>query len=104
MKMIGWKAWYRGGQAWCSNGTAWADLPDEGVIGVKILFDDGTSRNMTGSDFYWMADILGVPTLCQGLHDDRPAERYPGASIKLGVWTTDAEMRSVLEQMGAWEG
>ena len=104
MNVMAWKAWYRGGQAYCSTGYDWADLPGEGVVGVVIVFDDGTRRNMTGSDFYWMADILGVPTLCQGLHDDKPAERYPGASIKMGVWTTDDEMRHVLGKMGDWRG
>lgn len=104
MNVVAWKAWYRGGEAYCSNGTKWEDLPDEGVVGVTIVFDDDTRRFMTGSDFYWEADILGVPTLCQGLHDDRPAERYPGASIKIGVWTTDDEMRTVLTKMGEWKG
>lgn len=104
MNVVAWKAWYRGGVAYCSDGYKWEDLPDEGVIGVTIVYDDDTRRFMTGSDFYWQAAILGVLTLCQGLHDDRPAERYPGASIKMGVWTTDAEMRHVLEKMGSWRG
>jgi hypothetical protein len=104
MKVVAWKAWYRGDLAFCSTGYEWEDLPDEGVVGVVIVFDDATRRNMTGSDFYWMATILGQPTLCQGLHDDNPAERYPGASIKKGVWTTDDEMRRVLGKMGEFRG
>lgn len=104
MDMIAWKAWFSGGRSWCSSGTPWEDLPEEGVIGVVIVFDDGTRRNMTGSDMYWMVELLGKPTLCQGLHDDRPAERYPGASIKRGVWTSDEEMRRVLHEMGEWRG
>ena len=104
MNMTAWKAWYIDGQAWCSAGTDWADLPKEGVIGVTIVFDDDTRRFMTGSDFYWLTELLGKPTLCQGLHDDYPKRRYPGASIKRGVWTSDEEMRHVLEKMGDWRG
>ena len=104
MNVVAWKAWYRGGEAYCSNGCEWVDLPDEGVIGVTICYDDDTRRFMTGSDFYWLATILGKPTLCQGLHDDFPERRYPGAIIKRGVWTTDDEMRHVLKKMGEFRG
>ena len=104
MNVVAWKAWYRGGQAFCSAGSEWADLPDEGVIGVTIVYSDETRRFMTGSDFYWVADIMGKATFCQGLHDDFPERRYPGAIIKKGVWTTDEEMRLVLEKMGDYRG
>lgn len=104
MKMIAWKAWYRGGEAYCSAGCRWEDLPEEGVLGVSILFDNDNRRFMTGSDHYWMVDILGEPTLCQGLHDDKPAKRYPGASIKRGVWTSDEEMQTVMGKMADWRG
>ena len=104
MKVTGWKAWYRGGVAYCSNGYKWADLPDEGVIGVTIVFDNDHRRFMTGSDFYWTAEILGELTFCQGLHDDFPEHRYPGAIIKKGVWTTDDEMQLVLKKMGEYRG
>ena len=105
MNVIAWKAWYRGGQAFCSAGSEWADLPEEGVLGVAMLFDNtGNRRFMTGSDFYWMVEILGKTTLCQGLHEDKPAKRYPGASIKEGVWTSDEEMQQVMAKMGEWRG
>ena len=104
MKVTAWKAWYSGGRSFCHEGYKWADLPDEGVIGVMIVYDDETRRNMTGSDFYWVAEIMGVPTFCQGLHDDYPERRYPGAIIKIGVWTTDEEMRHVLGKMGEYRG
>jgi hypothetical protein len=59
---------------------------------------------MTGSDYYWECEILGKTTLCQGLHEDYPAKRYPGASLKKGVWTSDEEMQHVLKKMGEWQG
>lgn len=103
MDMVAWKAWYRGGEIFCSPGTEWEDLPDEGVVGVAMRFDNGHYRVMTGSDYYWMVEILGKLTLCQGLHEDKPAERYPGASIKVGVWTSDEEMQRVLQAMADWQ-
>lgn len=103
MDVVAWKAWYRGGQSFCSPGTEWEDLPNEGVIAVAIRFDNGMHRVMTGSDYYWMVEILGKTTFCQGLHEDKPAERYPGASIKRGVWTSDEEMQQILQEMADWQ-
>jgi hypothetical protein len=105
MDILAWKAWYSGGRAFCSTGTDWADLPDEGVLGIVVVFDEvspaGTRlhRFVSGTDLYWMVDILGHPTICQGSHDDKPERRYPGASIKKGVWTSDEEMARVNDEM-----
>lgn len=110
MKMIAWKAWYAGGRAYCSTGTRWVDLPDDGVLGFVVLFDhvspqdERYRRFVSGSDLYWMVEIEGDQTLCQGSHEDKPAERYPGASIKRGRWTSDEEMWRVNQEMAEWRG
>jgi hypothetical protein len=111
MDVLVWKAWYRDGKAFCSTGTKWAELPDEGVLGVVIVFDEispGTEvrqrRMMAGSDLYWACEIGEHWTLCEGSHEDRPEERYPGAVIKRGVWTSDEEMQRVNEEMRDWRG
>jgi hypothetical protein len=111
MRMTAWKAWYRGGSSYCSSGVDWADLPDDGLLGIVIVFDEfapGTTtrlrRIVSGSDLYWMVDLLGRPTICQGSHEDKPEKRYPGASIKKGVWTSDEEMQRVNAEMAEWRG
>ena len=111
MRMIGWKAWYRGGRAFCSTGTRWADLPDDGALGFVVLFDEFSPgsderyrRFVSGSDLYWMVEIEGDQTLCQGFHDDHVEKRYPGAIIKRGAWTSDDEMQRVNAQMAKWRG
>ena len=109
MNVISWKAWYRGGQAYCSTGREWADLPDDGVLAVVVIFDEYSGkvqlrRMISGTDFYWTCEIDGHETFCQGAHDDFPEHRYPGAIIKRGVWTSDEEMQRVNEEMANWRG
>jgi hypothetical protein len=111
MEVIAWKAWYRGGQAYCSTGREWADLPDDGVLAVVVIFDEScpTSgvvlrRMISGTDLYWVCEIDGHRTFCQGAHEDFPAKRYPSAIIKKGVWTSDEEMQRVNEEMKDWRG
>ena len=111
MDILAWKAWYSGGRAFCSTGTDWADLPDEGVLGIVVVLDEfgPASDNrlhkfVSGSDLYWMVDLLGHPTICQGSHEDKPEKRYPGAIIKKGVWTSDEEMQRVNIEMAEWVG
>jgi hypothetical protein len=109
--VLTWKAWYRGGQAYCATGHEWADLPDDGVLGVVVVFDEkspGTEvqlrRFVSGSDLYWACEIDGHFTICQGAWEDKPHKRYPGAEIKKGVWTSDEEMQRVNDEMKDWRG
>lgn len=109
MRTFAWKAWYTGGRAFCSDGTDWADLPDDGVLGIVVVFDEVSQpsgerfrRLVSGSDLYWMVDLLGSPTICQGAHEDRPDKRYPGAMIKRGTWTSDEDMQRVNAEMAVW--
>ena len=89
-----WRVWYVGGRV--RNGRtfgAWKRLPDDGVLTVMLWFDDGTRRVEQGNDSYF-----ATPEGVFG-HNDETAEqieaRYPGASVKRGMWTTDAEMHRV---------
>ena len=50
MDVLRWEAWYRGGQAYCSSGTQWEMMPDEGVLGVVVVFSDNTRRMVSGTD------------------------------------------------------
>jgi hypothetical protein len=110
MQVIAWKAWYRGGVAYCSTGKTWAELPDDGLLGIVVLFDDLSPsgerlhRFISGSDLYWMVELEGRITICQGQHEDRPEKRYPGAVIKRGAWTSDEEMQRVNAEMARWRG
>jgi hypothetical protein len=111
MKVFAWKAWYRGGQSYCSTGTDWSELPEEGVLGIVVVFDEfspGTEvrlrRMVSGTDLYWACELAGEFTICQGSHDDKPEKRYPGAEIKKGVWTSDDEMQRVNAEMRDWRG
>jgi hypothetical protein len=109
MKTLAWKAWYVGGRSFCSEGTTWEELPDDGMLGLVVVFDEVAEPSLTrmhrfvsGTDLYWMVDILGEPTICQGQHEDKPETRYPGAVIKRGAWTSDEEMAKVNEQMAQY--
>jgi len=110
MNMVAWRAWYRGGRVFCSTGVDPSELPDDEMLGVQVLFDQTTpmgehyGRQLTGTDLYWYAEILGSPTWCHGAHEDRPERRYPGAVVIRGAWTSDDEMQRVNAEMAAWKG
>ena len=101
MKVLGWRAWYDTGKVYSSKETAWEDLPGDGVLAVRLYFDqqapDGTplARVMLGGtgDYYFCAPGPQGPVY--GCNNDQPEEtgqRYPGASLKRGKWTDEATM------------
>lgn len=94
--VVRWRAWYVGGQVFDGESFEdWRRLPDDGVLEVLVMFEGErrTSRFMSGNDRYWSTPD-GVWAHSDDPHDEI-AERYPGASIKRGMWTTDAEMNRV---------
>jgi hypothetical protein len=101
MNVIRWRVWYVGGDTYDgSTFDAWQQLPGDGVLTIMLWFEDGTRRVEQGNDFYF-----ATPDGVFG-HNDDPAEeterRYPGVSVKRGMWTTDAEMaRVAAEAMAA---
>lgn len=111
MRVIAWKVWYYGGAAFCSDSVTWAELPDDGVLGIVTVFDERNPHNgerfrrvIDGRDWYWKAPgPEGEPIF--GFSDDDPTEildRYPGASLKRGKWTSDPEMSRVNREMQEW--
>jgi hypothetical protein len=122
MRVASWKAWYIGGRVFCSATHAWADLPDDGMLFLKLYFDERTpdgvqlGQNCSGDDWYWH-----VPGTDLYAHDSRQtraeiARRYSGTvgsgcfrwlrrwwarrqfakrCIKRGKWTTPDEMQRV---------
>lgn len=94
MAVARWRAWYTENRVFDGQGFAdWAELPDDGVLSVMLWFADGTRRVEQGNDHYW-ATPEGIYA-----HSDDPLDeierRYPGASVKRGKWTTDAQMQRV---------
>jgi hypothetical protein len=92
-----WRAWFTKGRVFDGRTFEdWRALPDDGVLSVMLWFDDGTRRVQQGNDFYF-----ATPDGVFG-HNDHPPqetiERYPGASVKRGMWTTDAEMEQVAKE------
>lgn len=89
-----WRVWYIGGDTTEGRSFAeWQALPDDGVLTVMLWHQDGTRRVEQGNDSYF-----ATPDGVYG-HNDETVEqieaRYPGASVKRGMWTTDAEMARV---------
>src|SRR5690348_5992396 len=113
MTVIGWRAWYFDGSDYTSREIAWYDLPADGVVAVRVYFDqqapDGSplSRIMLGGncDYYFCAP--GPQGPIYGHSNDPPEEmeaRYPGASIKRGKWTDETTMYEVQDlALGAKE-
>ena len=101
MKIIGWRAWFVGGRKFDSAHTTWEALPDDGAI-LILLYHDERARNrlpkrrtMVGCDYYFkQGEIYG--------HGDHPLkdviQRYPGAQIKRGKWTTDEEYTNIINE------
>lgn len=88
------RAWYTEGRVFDGDGFEdWRALPADGVLSVMLWFGDGTRRVEQGNDSYF-----ATPEGIYGHSDDPAGEierRYPGASVKRGKWTTDAEMHRV---------
>lgn len=104
--VVRWRVWYTGSRVFDgSSGEEFAALPDDGFIGMTICYPDGTRRLASGDDFYWTARGDAGPIYAHGTWNLSPAiiaERYPGASIKLGRWTDEKTIREVTAAMDAY--
>lgn len=99
-----WRVYYKGGAVYDSTKTAWTALPRTGVLLVMLYFDPDPKlrRYMSGSDWYFCQPNNGDPILGSLGYDSQRDKnyvetRYPGADVIEGIWTTDAEMRSVID-------
>ena len=104
MAVDGWRAYYTGGREFGSDGHDWADLPDDGVLLLKLYYDEFTAdgsvrytKRLSGDDHYFHApgtDLFGCNNdPIEDIHD-----RYPGVVVKRGKWTTREEMVAVRER------
>lgn len=100
-----------GGGSYCSTSVQWEDLPEDGMLGYVILFDQRADsgrrhhRIASGRDWYWMSPgVDGNPIFAES-NDTKEEilDRYPGAILRRGKWTSDPEMYRVLRHMNEWD-
>ena len=108
MSVVAWKTWYTNGRAFCSTGSMPEDLPSDGCLGFVLLLDEFTDevqhrRIMNSCNYYFIQETENG-TIYGHNDEDDVAERYPGAIIFRGKWTTEKEMSTVLEKMKIWYG
>ena len=111
---LGWTAWYSNGRVYSSRTVRWADLPDDGVVCIRVFYPDHNvvrgqicTLNMFGHDWYgWDNDKLFV-----GNDDslEENARRYPqidSGSWKRGIWVTTEEYNDRIVDMrsATWDG
>lgn len=106
MKVKGLRAWYADGSVHTAPPGHWAALPDDGVLAVVLYFDEQTPsghplrRTMMGHDFYFKAPGPFGVIFAEATYTttDNIARRYPGAEIKLGMWTDDDTIQRIQEE------
>lgn len=102
-KVIAWKAWYTEGRTFCSCDVKWAELPEDGALGFKLFFaglaPDGNnmSRMMSGDDWYW--NVGEIYAHDSGTTKEEIERRYPRASVKRGMWVSDAEIQYINDEL-----
>ena len=103
MNVAGWKIWYTNDRHYSSHEHDWRDLPRDGVLHLKVFYDEvsagGTrySTNHNGHDWYFHRPGTDL----YGSNSDSLSEnwlRYPDCVFKRGMWTTKAELDRVREQ------
>ena len=109
MNVMAWKAWYTGGRNFCSDGMPFEDLPRDECLGFMLLMDEVTDggvryrRHMSGSSWYWMWDGPQGEVYGEGDEGD-VEERYPGAVVIRGKWTTETEFARPQKAAMDWYG
>lgn len=113
MAVVGWRVYYTDSRVYTSERTNWKDLPEDGVLLLKLYYDEWANdrvrytKVLSGDDYYFHvpdSDIFGC-------NNDPPSEtvsRYDGLTkeyIKRGKWTTREEMEAVREraQAASWQ-
>lgn len=101
--VVGWRCWYTDDRHYSSADHSWAELPDDGVLCLKLYYDEqagGDERYtllLDGDDRYFHipnTDLYG----CSNDPPDEILERYPGAVVKRGKWTTAEEFYTVKDR------
>lgn len=99
--VIAWRCWYDNGvsiEEYNSVEHCWDKLPDDGFQAMKLFYSDGTERNISGNDFYFLMEHpMG---LIVGQSNDLDLkERYTSAIIKRGRHCPDIMMKQINELM-----
>lgn len=94
-------AWYVGGSTFEGGRDEWGALPDDGVLAVKVCFNDGTARVCSGNDWYGLLQTSSDSfTIIHNNNEDNE-KRYPNAVFKRGKWTSEEEMQAVNDALSA---
>jgi hypothetical protein len=105
--VTGWLAWADNGQRYSSRAAQFGDLPDDGMLLLKLFYRDGRARILEGSDWYFMAmDGSGIPIFGQSTYNEPPdPARYRNLVVKRGRWVSDREMERIdaEAQAAIWE-
>lgn len=101
--VIGWRIWYTCDRHFNSEQHEWAGLPNDGVLCLKLFYEEMASGDerytllLDGDDYYFHTPDTNL----FGCSNDPPEEireRYPGAIIKRGKWTTAEEFYRVKDR------
>ena len=88
LSVVGWRVWYDD-EVYDSRYHTWEEIPTDGVQVMYVYKSDGRRMHMAGYSSYFKLD--GPNGEVYGSNMDEPdvtAERYPGAWIKRGKWTS----------------
>ena len=98
-----WRAWFTNDRIFDSQDVTWRELPDDGVLVVRVLADEG-QQSIYGYDHYFHDDKL-----IAGSDDEVETiiNRYDvtESDIKLGKWTdyeTWLTVKREAQRFGLW--
>lgn len=92
-----WRAYYTDNRQFDSDEYDWSDLPDDGVLGVKLWFEDG-HQCVYGFDWYFhVPDTNLFAGNNDTLHEIR--DRYGDVILKRGKWIPSDDWRRVKKEI-----
>ena len=95
--IVAWRAWYTNGRVYDSETTRWEDLPETGVLFIRLYYRTRPyGRYMSGSDYYWRSVDGAIYAHDHVLSAQIPQECWDASLVKRGEWTTDQEMADVM--------
>lgn len=99
--VVAWRCWYDNGtsiEEYNSVQHCWETLPEDGFQAMRVWYNDGTGRHISGNDFYFLQEHP-VGLIVGQSNDSDIKVRYPNASIKRGKHCPDIMMRQINELM-----
>jgi hypothetical protein len=92
----GWRIWLTDDRQYNSREHEWAEVPDDGVLVLKLYYDAWANPDvrytlvLDGDDHYFHVPETNLYG-CSNDPIEEIKERYPGALVKRGMWTTAEE-------------